>query len=193
MFQVRIHGRGGQGAVTAAELLSAAAFLDGLHAQAFPSFGSERMGAPVVSFCRIDSVPIRRHDPVSEADAVVIQDATLLHEVDLFRGLSGEGFVIVNSGRSITDLGLGEMAVALPAGHLVTCPATDIARRHTGRPLPNAVLLGALAALTGCVQLDSVAAAIVERLPGTVGATNEVAAREGAAAVLATAESHVDA
>ena len=76
MFQVRIHGRGGQGAVTAAEMLSVAAFDEGLHAQAFPSFGSERNGAPVVAFCRIDDSPIRAHDPVTAPDAVIIQDPT---------------------------------------------------------------------------------------------------------------------
>jgi len=78
MFQVRIHGRGGQGVVTAAELLSVAAFSEGHHAQAFPSFGSERTGAPVVSFCRISEVAIRSHDPVAEPDAVIVQDVTLL-------------------------------------------------------------------------------------------------------------------
>ena len=88
MFQVRIHGRGGQGVVTAAELLSMAAFAEGRHAQAFPSFGSERMGAPVVSFCRIDDRPIRTREPVMAPDALVIQDVTLIHQVDLFAGLT---------------------------------------------------------------------------------------------------------
>ncbi len=179
--------------VTAAELLSSAAFLDGLHAQAFPSFGSERMGAPVVSFCRIDHTRIRRHDPVSEADAIVVQDPTLLHEVDLFNGLSDGGFALINSERTIEELGLDDLAARLPAGHLVTCPASDIARRRTGRPLPNAVLLGALAALTGCVRLDSVGAAIRQRLSGSVGVNNEQAAREGAAAVATAVGSHADA
>ena len=87
MFQVRIHGRGGQGVVTAAEMLSIAAFEDGLHAQAFPSFGSERTGAPVVSFCRIDDVPIRVREPIAEPDALIVQDPTLLHQVDVFSGL----------------------------------------------------------------------------------------------------------
>ncbi|MCG8653319.1 MAG: 2-oxoacid:acceptor oxidoreductase family protein, partial [Pirellulales bacterium] len=81
MFQVRIHGRGGQGVVTAAELLSIAAFLEGKHAQAFPSFGSERMGAPVVSFCRLDDKEIRLREPIDAPDAVIIQDPTLLHSV----------------------------------------------------------------------------------------------------------------
>ena len=88
MFQVRIHGRGGQGVVTAAELLSIAAFSEDRQAQAFPTFGSERTGAPVVAFCRIDDRPIRSREPISEPDAVIVQDPTLLHQVDLFGGLS---------------------------------------------------------------------------------------------------------
>jgi pyruvate ferredoxin oxidoreductase gamma subunit len=87
MFQVRFHGRGGQGVVTAAELLASAAFTEGRHAQAFPSFGSERMGAPVMSFCRIDDKPIRTHEPVAEPDALIIQDPALLHQADVFAGL----------------------------------------------------------------------------------------------------------
>lgn len=179
--------------MTAAELLSTAAFLDGLYAQAFPSFGSERMGAPVVSYTRMDTAPIRRHDPVEEADAVVVQDPTLLHEIDLFRGLAAHGFVIVNSERSVHDLGLDELAVSLPERHLVTCPAAEIARARTGRPLPNATLLGALAGLTGCVRLDSVGAAVRQRLAGPVGAANELAARDGAAFVAGILSSHADA
>lgn len=183
MFQVRIHGRGGQGVVTAAELLSVAAFLEGRHAQAIPSFGSERMGAPVVAFCRIDVKQIRRHDPVAEADAVVVQDPTLLHEIDLFGGLNDVGFVLINSERSIHDLGLDDLAARLPAGHLVICPAGEIARRATGRPLPNAALLGAVSSLTGCVGLESVCAAIGRRLAGELGTANIRAAREAAALV----------
>jgi alcohol dehydrogenase len=97
VFQVRFHGRGGQGVVTAAELLAAAAFSDGRHAQASPSFGSEWMGAPVMSFCRIDGKPIRTHEPVSEPDALVIQDPTLLHQADLFAGLGHDGYLLINS------------------------------------------------------------------------------------------------
>src|SRR3569832_22556 len=85
MFQIRIHGRGGQGVVSAAELLSVAAFLEGRFAQAFPSFGSERMGAPVMAFCRIDAMPIRLREPVLAPDALIIQDATLLHHAGLFQ------------------------------------------------------------------------------------------------------------
>jgi pyruvate ferredoxin oxidoreductase gamma subunit len=156
MFQVRIHGRGGQGVVTAAELLSVAAFLDGAHAQAFPSFGSERTGAPVVAFCRIDERPIRVREPIVAPDALIVQDSTLLHQVDVFGGLRPGGCVLLNSTRTAAELGLGDLSV-------ICVPATDLAREHLGRPLPNAALLGAFAAVTGAVTLDSVAAAIRER------------------------------
>jgi len=175
MFQVRIHGRGGQGAVTAAELLSVAAFLEGRHAQAFPSFGSERTGAPVMAFCRIDDRPIRVREPVMRPDALVIQDATLLHQVNVFEGLCPGGSVLVNSPLSIGDLGISDVVTP---GRALTVPATALALRHFGRPVPNAVLLGGLAALTGCVSVDSLTAAIQERFPGELGTANAAAARE---------------
>ena len=113
MFQIRFHGRGGQGVVTAAEMLSVAAFAEGKFAQAFPSFGSERTGAPVVSFCRIDDQPIRSREPVIKPDALIVQDMTLIHQVDIFAGLleySEEPLVssdIVNSPAScVFDSGL---------------------------------------------------------------------------------------
>lgn len=173
MFQVRIHGRGGQGAVTAAELLSVAAFLEGRHAQAFPSFGSERTGAPVMAFCRIHDRPIRVREPVTGPDALVIQDATLLHQVNVFDGLRPGGSVLINSPRGADDLGLQTFT-----GPVLTVPATAIALRHFGRPVPNAVLLGGLAALTGCVAIDSLTAAVQERFPGGLGQANADATRE---------------
>ena len=105
-FQIRIHGRGGQGVVTAAELLSVAAFDEGRHAQAFPSFGSERSGAPVVSFCRVSDHPIRIREPIAEPDALIVQDPTLLHQVDLFAGLDADGYLLINTSRNFEELGL---------------------------------------------------------------------------------------
>jgi pyruvate ferredoxin oxidoreductase gamma subunit len=99
MFEVRIHGRGGQGVVTSAELLALAALLEGRHAQAFPSFGSERTGAPVVAFCRFDERPIRVREPIGAPDALIIGDPTLLHQVAVFDGLKEEGQVLLNSSR----------------------------------------------------------------------------------------------
>ncbi len=177
MFQVRIHGRGGQGVVTAAELLAVAAFEEGRPAQAFPSFGSERTGAPVVSFCRIDDHPIRTREPVMSPDAVLIQDVTLLHQIDVFAGIAPEGYALVNSSRSLEDLGLTGLVASLPAGHVATCPATDLALEYVGRPLPNAALLGGFAALTRAITLDALVNAIGERFAGAVGERNADAAR----------------
>ncbi len=177
MFQVRIHGRGGQGVVTAAELLSIAAFEEGKNAQAFPTFGSERTGAPVVSFCRIDEHPIRVREPVSEPDALIIQDPTLLHQVNVFDGLGDEGYILINSSRGFAELGLAEFAERFRRERLLTVPANDIAREHLGRPLPNAVLLGGFAALSEVVSIESVAAAIKEKFGGSVADRNVAAAR----------------
>ena len=183
MFAVRIHGRGGQGAVTAAEMLSVAAFGQGRHAQAFPSFGSERTGAPVVSFCRIDDRPIRLREPITDPDAVIVQDATLLHQVNLFEGLGTGGFLLLNTSRSLASLGLDDLLRRISPARVITVPANDIAREHLGRPLPNAALLGAFAALTGEVSLDAVCAAIRGRFPGEVGEGNVRAAEVGHAHV----------
>ena len=177
MFQVRIHGRGGQGVVTAAEILSMAAFAEGTHAQAFPSFGSERMGAPVVSFCRLDDRPIRTREPVMEPDALIIQDVTLIHQVDLFAGLTPDGYVLVNTSRSFDELGLGEFAQQFRHDRLLTVAASELALGHLGRPLPNAALLGGFAALTEKVTLDAVSAAIRERFGGQTAERNVAAAR----------------
>src|SRR5512132_509061 len=109
MFQIRIHGRGGQGVVTAAEMLSIAAFREGRHAQAFPSFGSERTGAPVVAYCRIDDKEIRVREPILAPDALIIQDPTLIHQVDLFSGLPLKAFILLNTARSFAELGIGDL------------------------------------------------------------------------------------
>ena len=161
MLQIRIHGRGGQGVVTAAEMLSLAAFEQGRHAQAFPSFGSERTGAPVVAFCRIDDREIRLREPILAPDVLIVQDATLLHQVDVFQGLKPDGYVLINSKRSFDELGLAEIAL-----------------KHLGRPLPNAVLLGGFAALSGLISLDAVAHAIHAKFAGKLATDNVSAAAE---------------
>jgi pyruvate ferredoxin oxidoreductase gamma subunit len=181
MFEVRIHGRGGQGVVTAAELLSLAAFDEGRYAQAFPSFGSERMGAPVVAFCRIDDREIRTREPVMEPDALIVQDPTLLHQVDVFSGCKPDGFILINSAKSFDELGLGELVKDFRHERLLTVPASELAREHTGRALANAALLGGFAALagslTGLISLEALARAIRERFAGSVGEGNVAAAR----------------
>ena len=177
MFQIRIHGRGGQGVVSGAEMLSVAAFLEGRHAQAFPSFGSERTGAPVMAFCRIDDKLIRLREPVLEPDALIVQDCSLLHQVDLFNGLKPGGVVLLNSNRTIRELGLAELEQGAKRFRLVTLPASDLALKHVGRPVPNAALLGGFAALTGELGLESVVQAIVEKFPKAIADKNVAAAR----------------
>ena len=149
MFQVRVHGRGGQGVVTTAELLSVAAFRDGRYAQAFPTFGSERTGAPVVGFCRIDDQPIRTQEPVAARTRVIIQDATLLHQVDVFDGLDAGWLPAGQPSTRFDELGLHAIVARLGPERAITVPATELAMTHLRRPLPGAVLLGAFAALTG--------------------------------------------
>jgi pyruvate ferredoxin oxidoreductase gamma subunit len=177
VFQVRIHGRGGQGVVTAAELLSVAAFDSDLYSQAFPSFGSERTGAPVTAFCRIDQRPIRTREPIAEPDVLIIQDPTLLHQVDVFGGLRPSGKVLINTTRTVEQLGLSELLERSEPPTLLTVPGTELAREHLGRALPNAALLGGFAALTALVTIEGVERAIRERFAGAVGAGNVAAAR----------------
>jgi pyruvate ferredoxin oxidoreductase gamma subunit len=176
VFEVRIHGRGGQGVVTAAELLAIAAFDEGRHSQAFPSFGSERTGAPVVAFCRIDDRAIRTREPIMAPDALIVQDPTLLHQVAVFEGLKPDGYLLVNTARALGELGLADVTARLAPGRAITVPASELAREHLGRPLPNAALLGAFAALTGAVSLEAVCAAIEDKFAGDVAQRNAAAA-----------------
>ncbi|MCB8957937.1 MAG: 2-oxoacid:acceptor oxidoreductase family protein [Nocardioides sp.] len=177
MFNVRFHGRGGQGVVTAAEMLSVAAFDCGLHAQAFPTFGSERTGAPVTSYCRVDDRPIRFHEPIEEPQAIVVQDPTLLHAVPVLAGVQPSSYVLLNTSRELSLAGVPDGDRVAP-DRLVTLAATDLAREVLGRPVPNTALLGALAALTGVVPLEAVLVAIRQRFAGPVAEANvELAVR----------------
>jgi pyruvate ferredoxin oxidoreductase gamma subunit len=177
VYQIRIHGRGGQGVVTAAELLAMAAFVEGAWAQAFPSFGSERTGAPVAAFCRISDEPVRTREPIAEPDCVIVQDATVSDHVDVLAGLRPGGCVLVNSA----------VPVALSSSaRVLAVPATDLALRHIGRPVPNAALIGAFAGLTGMLRFESVETAIRTRFPGRLATGNIAAA--GAAFALGRAQ-----
>lgn len=190
VFEVRIHGRGGQGVVTAAELLSVAAFREGKYALAFPTFGSERTGAPVTAFCRIAEQPIRSREPIVEPDALVVQDPTLLHQVDVFGGVGADAYVLINTGRSLDELGLADYARRLRPERIVTVAASELAREHLGRPLPNAALLGGFAALTGVVSVESVVEAIRRRFGGATAEGNVSAALAAASAVAERSSLH---
>ncbi len=185
MFQVRIHGRGGQGVVTGAEMLSIAAFLGGRHAQAFPSFGSERTGAPVVAFCRMDDKEIRLREPIMQPDAIIIQDPTLLHQVDVFSGLKKDGYILINSTRSFEEMGLGDFVKGFRPERLLAVPASELAKKHVGRAVPNVPLLGAFAALGGLISLAAVQQAIDQKFSGAVAKGNHAAAKEAYDIVMA--------
>jgi pyruvate ferredoxin oxidoreductase gamma subunit len=157
-------------------MLSVAAFIGGKHAQAFPSFGSERTGAPVVAFCRIADTPIRLREPIMAPDALIIQDPTLLHQVDVFSGLKRDGYILINTAKSFAELGIGEFVKGFRPERLLTVPASELAIKHVGRPLPNAALLGAFAALGGHITLSAVTSAIEGRFTGAVARGNVAAA-----------------
>jgi len=184
MLQIRIHGRGGQGVVTATEMLSIAAFEEGKHAQAFPSFGSERTGAPVVAYCRISDREIRLREPIMNPDALIIQDPTLLHQVDVFAGLKESGYILINTNKSFAQLGLAEIVNNWPAENLCTVSATELALKHVGKPVPNVPLLGGFAAISESVRLDSVIKAINDKFTGRVAEGNVAAASEAYKMVL---------
>ena len=178
MFQVRIHGRGGQGVVTAAELLSVAAFREGRHAQAFPSFGSERTGAPGGGVLPASTPP----DPAARADPRARRaDHPGPHPAapgGRLRRPRPDGYILINTTRSFEELGLGEFATGFRPERLCTVPATEFALKHVGRPLPNAALLGGFAAIDGQISLESVGAAIREKFPAKVAEANIAAAAE---------------
>jgi len=159
-------------------MMSVAAFLGGRHAQAFPSFGSERTGAPVVAFCRMDDKEIRLREPIMQPDAIIIQDPTLLHQVDVFSGLKKDGVILINTTRSFEEMGLGEFVKGFKADHLLTVPASELAMKHVGRAVPNVPMLGAFAAVGGLISLEAVQRAIDERFKGAVALGNKAAAAQ---------------
>jgi pyruvate ferredoxin oxidoreductase gamma subunit len=180
MFEVRIHGRGGQGVRTAARLLSLAACLDGYHAQAIPGdVVSARRGTPVAAGCRIDEDALHDREPVLTPDAIVIQDPTLLRHFDLFSGLDEEAYVLIDSSRSPSELGLDEMIARRGRAHVQSIPATAISRDAAGGARANVALLGGLIAMTGIVSLAALKEAISDRLPVEVAAGNARAAVAG--------------
>ena len=150
MLELRFHGRGGQGAVTSAELLALAAIAQGKYAQAFPSFGPERRGAPVVAFARIDDEPIRLRMAVQKPDITIVLDPSILRIVDTSEGLAEGGIQVVNSGRTIPEL-KEEFKLK---GKLVTVNANRIAVEEIGRPITNTTMLGALLRATNLVETE---------------------------------------
>jgi pyruvate ferredoxin oxidoreductase gamma subunit len=172
MFQIVIHGRGGQGVVTASELLARSGFAAGSQVQAIPSFGSERMGAPVVAYTRISDTKILTREPILNPDAVIIQDPTLLRSMNVFEGLAPSGWAVVNTRESPNEVRAACPDAPAELGHLATVPADDIVREYLGRPIPSAALLGAFAALTGQITLEALASSINRQFKGKVAQGN---------------------
>ncbi|MDD2439587.1 MAG: pyruvate ferredoxin oxidoreductase subunit gamma [Methanosarcinaceae archaeon] len=172
MKEIRIHGRGGQGSVTAAELLAGAAFTDGKFSQAFPAFGVERRGAPVQAFTRVSDEPIRLRSQIYTPDYVIVQDATLLETVDIASGIKENGIIIINTKENPENLKLETKA------KVMTVDATKVAMEIIGRPIVNTVLLGAFAGATGEVEVESIKKAVKERFSGKVGEKNAKAIQE---------------
>ena len=175
MHEIRFHGRGGQGAVMAAQALASAAFQEGGYATAFPFFGAERRGAPVLAFTRIDDKRIYRKTQVYEPDYVVVLDEGLIETVNVVEGLKKDGMVIVNSAKKPEEIDVGIDV------KLATVDATSVALEVLKQPATNSAILGAIAKVTGLVKIESVEKGIMQifgdRLGPKVGELNAKAAR----------------
>jgi len=159
--EIRWHGRGGQGAKTAALLLAGAALDEGKYIQGFPEYGPERMGAPMQSFTRISESPITIHSHVSSPDAVVVLDSTLLEMVNVTEGLSDEGVILVNTSQSPQQI---REKLGLKKAKVFTVDATSISLETMGRNLPNTPMLGALIKATSLLKVDTVISNIEKKL-----------------------------
>jgi len=161
--EIRIHGRGGQGNVTAGEFLAEAAFIDGLFAQAFPMFGSERHGAPVTAYVRISDKPIRKRSQIYEPDYLIVQDPSLFRGEDVLQGLKSGGLIVINSSLKPEDFDI-------PYDYrVVTIPATEIAIEILGKPIINTIMVGAFAGSSGEISRNSLEKAVLKRYPGKLG------------------------
>jgi len=159
LVEIRWHGRGGQGAVTSAELLAQAAINEGKYAQAFPSFGPERRGAPVLAFVRISNEPIRIRAEITEPDVVVVLDPSLLRMINVASGLKNEGTLVVNTRKSAEEI-RAEFGIKW---RLATIDATKIAQELLGVPITNTTMIGALIKATDVVDLESLVAPVNKR------------------------------
>jgi pyruvate ferredoxin oxidoreductase gamma subunit len=176
MKELRIHGRGGQGSVTAAELIATAAFEGGVFAQAFPMFGVERRGAPVQAFVRFADKKIRLRSQIYEPDYIIVQDSTLIRDVNVFAGMKKGGIAIVN-----TNAPGGWTA---PEGvKVITVDATGIALEVIGVPITNTSLMGAFAAASGEITMEAMENAIRQRFKEEIAVKNIEAARRAYALV----------
>jgi len=175
ILEVRWHGRGGQGAWTASELLARAAIYEGKHIQSFPEFGPERMGAPVAAFTRISDEPIQIHCAVYNPDVVAVLDPTLLKTVPVTEGLSEEGTIIINSKENPADV---RKMLRTNKGKILTVPATEIAMKILGRPITNTGMLGGVVRATKIVRLESIEKVVRERFTQSIAEKNVAVIKE---------------
>jgi pyruvate ferredoxin oxidoreductase gamma subunit len=169
--ELRIHGRGGQGSVTAAELIAVAAFEGGMFAQAFPAFGVERRGAPVQAFVRFDNKKIRLRSQVYEPDYIIVQDSTLIKDVNVFLGLKEGGIAIINTEKTLK--------YPFPKGvKVITLDATSIALKQLGVPITNTTLMGAFAAASGEIEMRALEDVVKRRFNRELAEKNIAAAKE---------------
>jgi len=175
MKEIRIHARAGQGAITTASLLGYAYFLKGLYPYAFPHFGAARMGAPMNAFVRVDSKPVRLRSQIYEPDYVIVVDPTLMRGYNCFSGLKEEGVAIIN-GKEGEGL---EMPKLKARQKVFIVPANEIALKTIGRPLGNTALIGAFAAATGELKLDTLFEVIKKIFTGNIQEGNILAVKEG--------------
>ena len=176
ILEVRWHGRGGQGAWTASELLARAAIYEGKYIQSFPEFGPERMGAPVAAFTRISTEPIHMHCAVYSPDVVVVLDSTLLKTVPVTKGLNSEGTIILNSKE--TPQKLKEQINASSSTKVWAVPATEIAIKILGRPITNTAMLGAFARVTSAVNIESIENVVKKRFRHDIAEKNFAVIKE---------------
>ena len=149
LVEIRWHGRGGQGAKTAALLFADAALGEGLYIQAFPEYGPERMGAPVQSFDRLSKKPITIHAGVTSPQVVVVLDPTLIGKVDVTQGLPDDGIIIVNTSETAKEM---RKKLGLTKGKVYTVDASLISKETIGRAIPNTPMMGALVKVTGLID-----------------------------------------
>lgn len=169
VIEFRWHGRGGQGAWTASELLARAAVYEGKYIQSFPEFGPERMGAPVSAFTRISTEPIKIHCAVYNPDVVVVLDPTLLKTVPVIEGISENGKLIINSKEDPSEL---KRTIGKDNIEVWTVPATEIAIKILGAPITSTAMLGAVARATVVVSLESIKKTVGERFRSDIAAKN---------------------
>jgi len=169
ILEVRWHGRGGQGAWTASELLARAAIYEGKYIQSFPEFGPERMGAPVAAFTRISNEPIQIHCAVYNPDVVAVLDPTLLKTVPVTKGLNEGGTIIINSKENPAEM---RKMLETEKAKILTVPATEIAMKVLGRPITNTAMLGGVARVTKIVKLESIEKVVKERFRQAIAEKN---------------------